>query len=194
MNIYVEITGVSPLLMHRFDEEELNSPTKNKNLTPREIAERFSYKTDKGDLYIPWECVFACITNGGKFSKLNKNKVTTLKSSLVPAGISIENKDCLLGTNNFEVDSRSAVNPSTGGRIMVHRPRLDEWKISFSLTIDPSLFSENLVRTIIDDAGSKIGLLSFRPERKGYFGKFKVTKWECNKQIESRVVASGSAS
>ena len=34
-----------------------------------------------------------------------------------------------------------------------------------------------MLRTIVDDAGSKIGLGDFRPDCKGPFGKFKVTTW-----------------
>jgi hypothetical protein len=179
MKCHIEITGVSPLLMHRFDEKNLSSPTKNKNLTPEQIADKFAYKTEEGELYVPMECMYSCLINGGKFSKLGKNKITTMRSSMVPAGINMVNKICLLGTKEFSVDSRAAVNPSTGGRVMVHRPRLEEWKLSFTLDVDTNLFPESAVRTVVDDAGIRIGLLSFRPERKGYFGKFIVTKWEC---------------
>lgn len=182
MQCSIEITGISPLLMHKFDEKELTSPSKNKNLTPKEIAERYVYKTDKGELYVPMECVYACIINGGRFSKMGKNKITTQRSSMVPAGINMVEKICLLGTKDFDVDARAAVNPSTGGRVMVYRPRLNEWKLSFTLDVDTNMFPEHAVRTIVDDAGIKCGLLSFRPERKGYFGKFKVTKWKCKKQ------------
>jgi|SRR5215813_10125722 len=181
MKCYIEIIGISPLLMHKFDENDLKSPSKNKNITPIEQAEKFAYKTEDGNLYVPMECIYACLINGGKFSKLGKNKITTLRSSLVPAGINMVDKICLLGTKEFTVDSRAAVNPSTGGRVMVHRPRLDEWKLSFSLDVDTNLFPESAVRTIVDDAGIRVGLLSFRPERKGYFGKFKVEKWKCEK-------------
>lgn len=31
---------------------------------------------------------------------------------------------------------------------------------------------------IVDDCGTRVGLLDFRPERKGPFGRFVVTKWE----------------
>jgi hypothetical protein len=180
MKIDVEIKGISPLLMNKFNPENLESKTVDKNETPREAAEKTAYIGEDRQLYILIECIFSCIICSGKFHKIGKNKVTTMKSSLIPAGISILSDVLPLNTSHFEVDSRAVVIPSTGGRIMKHRARLDEWKTNFSIEVDKTLFSEKIVRKIIDDAGQKIGLLDFRPDRKGYFGKFKVTKWECN--------------
>jgi hypothetical protein len=34
------------------------------------------------------------------------------------------------------------------------------------------------VRVIVNDAGSRVGLLDFRPEKKGPFGRFSVIKWD----------------
>lgn len=182
MLINVSIKGVTPLLMQKFCEEDLDRNGKvDRNLTPRDIATKFAYKAKTGELFLPADMIFSCLISAGQFHKLGKSKVTTMKSSLVPAGINIVQDHCMLGTHNFEIDSRSVVIPSTGGRIMQHRPRLDEWKLSFSLEVDRNIFSEKLVRDIVDDAGMKCGLGAFRPNRKGRFGKFKVTKWEVKK-------------
>lgn len=61
---------------------------------------------------------------------------------------------------------------------MCHRPRLDEWSTAFTLDVDGDMFSEKLVRLLVDDAGKKCGLGDYRPNRKGPFGKFVVTSWE----------------
>lgn len=39
------------------------------------------------------------------------------------------------------------------------------------------MFGPILVRSIVDDAGKKIGLGDFRPARKGPFGRFVVKEW-----------------
>jgi hypothetical protein len=44
--------------------------------------------------------------------------------------------------------------------------------------VDSKGMSAELVRNLIDDAGSKVGIGDFRPERKGPFGRFKVTSWK----------------
>jgi len=184
MRIKVTIKGKTPLLMCAFLESKLESGNRirDKNATPREMAETFTYRDKKGDLCIPGVCIFACIIEGGKFSKIGKSKITTQKSSLIPSGVSLEEENCSLGTKKFEVDSRSAVVPATGGRIMVHRPRLDEWQVTFTLNIDEKEFSEKDVRKFINDAGNKCGLLSYRPSHKGWFGKFDVTHWDIIKK------------
>lgn len=182
--IAVTIKGISPLLMNRFTEENeiavskgRSSSTKAKKGTPREQADPKAYRLEDGTLYIPGTNIFASIIQGGTFFKLGKSKVTTQKSSLIPAGIIMETVNCSLNTKDFEVDSRRVVIPATGGAIMAHRPRLDDWEGSFSLLVDDEMFEPDFVREIIDAAGSKVGLGDYRPQRKGPFGRFVVTKW-----------------
>jgi len=67
---------------------------------------------------------------------------------------------------------------ATKGRIVRHRPRLDQWQLKFEIEYDPTLLKETQVRKIVDDAGCRVGLLDFRPERKGPFGRFTVTNWK----------------
>jgi hypothetical protein len=46
------------------------------------------------------------------------------------------------------------------------------------MRLDDSVMSPELLREIIDAAGSRIGLGDFRPDRKGPFGKFVVVMWD----------------
>jgi hypothetical protein len=180
MKITIEITGITPLLMHRFnvDEHTTNSKIKDKNMLPRDEALKVAYIDEDGRLYYPTTNIYSCLINAGKFHKDGKVKVTTARSSLIPAGVMIEGEFIYFqeGTS-WEVDSRAVVVPSTGGRVICHRPRLDSWVLEFSLNIDTAVFSPKFIRTLVDDAGSKVGLGDFRPERKGIYGRFKVTKW-----------------
>lgn len=187
MKIGVTIEGITPLLMHRFsDEAEItttsgHSPTLRGNGkgTPREQAERTAYRdVASGDLYLPGPNIFAALVEAGKFHKLGKNKVTTQKSSLVPAGILVEELMVPLGTKDFEVDSRRVRIPSTGGCVMRHRARLDRWTAAFTIDLDESVFSPDFVRILVDDAGKKIGIGDYRPASRGPFGRFTVTRWE----------------
>lgn len=185
MKVKVTIAGLNPLLMNRFTEaaEAQVSGGHRPSIsgdkgTPREQASPKRYADEEGNLYIPGPNVFACLVAAGKFHKAGKSKVTTQKTSLIPAGVMVDDLVCPLSTNAWEVDSRSVVIPSTGGRVMCHRPRIDEWSLSFTLDIDTSMFSPKLVRMIVDDAGKKIGLGDYRPERKGPFGRFVVKGWD----------------
>lgn len=188
MKINVKISGISPILMNRFTEENevavssgVSRVNKADRGTPREQATKKAYIDADGYLYLPGQNIYASIIEAGKFHKVGKSKITTQKSSLIPAGIFINEMVCPFGTKDFEVDSRSVVVPATGGRIMAHRPRLDEWSLSFSLDVDEKMFDEKTVRLLVDDAGSKCGLGDFRPNRKGTFGRFTVIGWEVEK-------------
>jgi hypothetical protein len=185
MKIKVTIEGISPLLMNRFTEAaeiQVSGGTsvtlRGSKGTPREQAEPKRYADQAGILYIPGPNIYSAIIAAGAFHKAGKSKITTQKTSLVPAGIQVEDLICSLGTDQWEVDSRSVVIPSTGGRIMCHRPRIDSWSLTFTLDVDTSVFDPRLARALVDDAGKKIGLGDYRPARKGPFGRFVVTRWE----------------
>lgn len=188
MQIEVTIQGINPLLMNRFTEENevrVSNGTTAVHIgskgSPREQAEKKAYKDDKGNLYIPGPNIYAAIIAAGRFHKSGKEKVTTKKTSLIPAGVFMLDTVVPLNTKNFEVDSRSVVIPATGGRVMCYRPRLDNWTCVFHIEVDEEMFNEKFVRLLIDDAGKKIGLGDFRPERKGPFGRFVVKGWKANK-------------
>jgi hypothetical protein len=193
VKIHVEIEGLTPLLMNRFTEDsevKLTSGTsanyRGNRGSPREQAEPKAYMDDKGYLFVPGSVVFATLIAAGVFHKLGKSKVTTMKTSLIPAGLIVEELVCPLGTKDWEVDSRSVVIPSTGGRIMCHRPRIDKWSIKFTLDVDDTMFNPGLVRAIVDDAGKKVGFCDYRPARKGPFGRFIVKKWQIEKDKLSK--------
>lgn len=188
MKISVKIQGLTPLLMHRFSDESYNAGKQNKDLTPRELAEPYAYRLKNGELYIPIDAMMSAMKYGGKFHTVGKNKVTTNKSSLVPAGITMLDLYMKLGAKDFEVDSRPVTNNALGGaKIISHRPRIDKWETNFQMDVDDLIFkdskmgTEARVRAIVDDAGKKAGLLSFRPSCGGIFGKFIVIKWKVEK-------------
>lgn len=184
MKIKVTIEGISPLLMNRFTEAAeiavsggTSVTLRGSKGTPREQAEPKRYADDKGMLYVPGPNIFAALVAAGTFHKAGKSKITTMKTSLVPAGIQLDELVCSLDTDKWEVDSRSVVIPSTGGRIMCHRPRVDDWSLTFTLDVDTTMFDPKLVRALVDDCGKKIGLGDYRPARKGPFGRFVVKQW-----------------
>lgn len=191
MKVHVTIQGLTPLLMNRFTEANEVAVSGGTSVsfrgdkgTPRDQAAAKRYADGDGQLYVPGPNIFACLIAAGTFHKAGKSKLTTMRTSLIPAGVMVEDLVCLL-TNadgepltEWEVDSRSVVIPSTGGRIMAHRPRVDAWLTSFTLDIDDTMFTPNLIRAVVDDAGKKIGLGDYRPARKGPFGRFVVAKWQ----------------
>lgn len=191
MNIKITITGKTPLLCNRFTDEAALKATNgtspalaksgNKG-TPREQATPKLYTDEKGNPIIPQPNLFRCIIDAGKYFKLGKVKVTTVRSSVIPACISIDELYFPIKHKEpWTVDTRPVRIPATGGRILTHRPCFNDWSLSFDVELDESEMSESFFREIIDAAGKKIGLGDFRPDCKGPFGKFVVTEWKSKK-------------
>lgn len=169
----VEITGTSPLLMHRFPLEPQEALEKQ----PADVqAEVGAYRDpDTNELYIPGVCVQRALIEAAKFSK-GKGRASLVTTAA--ACFMVTPERCSLGTDTYTVDSRAVVMPATKGRIVRHRPRLDTWSITFTLEYDDVLLSATQVRKIVDDMGLRTGLLDFRPQKKGPFGRSMVTSWK----------------
>lgn len=189
MNIKVEISGESPLLLNKFTDAAMLkidggtstiSAAADKG-TPRERAIERLYLDSAGKPVIPGPNLYRAIIDAGRFHKAGKEKLTTTKSSLIPAGIWLLEMELPIVDGKWEPDVRAVVNPATGGRMVCCRPRFDRWLVKFTLDIDESMFAVSLARALVDDAGRKIGVGDFRPSRKGPFGRFKVTHWKAEK-------------
>lgn len=184
--IQIQIDGITPLLVHAFTDAAQMDATKGSRTsitsgdkgTPMEQAEAALYKDAAGNPIIPSPNMFRCIIDAGKYFKSGKSKITTQKTSLLPACLAIsELMIPIVHREAWTVDSRPVRIPSTGGRILRFRPCFNDWSLSFTLEIDTDMLSTKLAREIIDAAGKRVGLGDFRPDCKGPFGKFVVAKW-----------------
>jgi len=183
--IRTTIEGITPLLLNRFtDEAQLKATngstgTYQKHLDPADDAESRLYKDESGTIVMPQPNLLRCLIDAGKFFKAGKTKVTTLKSSLIPACVTIEEMYCeIVSRKGWTVDQRPIRNPATGGRLLRYRPMFHDWLICFTMILDTEILSTKQLREIVDGAGKRIGLGDFRPDCKGPFGKFVVTFWE----------------
>jgi hypothetical protein len=167
------IKGQSPVLMNRFPLVPIEGLAK---LTPADQAEHAAYRDEATkQLFIPGVAVQRCLTNAAKFSK---GKGRSSLQTEICACLMVNPERILLGTTNYTIDTRPVVIPATKGRILKHRPRLDNWQATFELEYDPTLLKESQLRRVVDDAGCRVGLLDFRPEKKGPFGRFAVVNWK----------------
>lgn len=184
-NVDVTIEGTTPLLCNRFTDaaqQAASSGTRASAVgekgTPREQAEQKLYLGQDGKFVIPQPNVMRCLIDAGTFFKSGKSKVTTQKTSLLPACVDIRCVEIpIIHRDPWEVDTRAVRIPSTGGRILAHRPCFHDWRLDFSVDLDTEIMTVKLLREIFDAAGKRIGLGDFRPACKGPFGKFVVTSW-----------------
>lgn len=196
--ISVTIEGTTPLICNRFTDAAQMAATNGTRAsaigergTPREQAEVKLYRgADDKTLVIPQPNIFRAIIDAGTFFKAGKSKVTTQKSSLIPACVMIEELEIpITHKQPWEVDTRAVCIPSTGGRILAHRPKFNDWRLTFTIDVDVEMMSTKLMREIMDAAGKRIGLGDYRPARKGPFGKFVVVSWEVEAESAGRKAA-----
>ena len=187
--IKITVEGLTPLICNRFTDEAAMKATSGNKIglvgdkgTPKEIAESKLYTDSKGKEIVPGPNLFRCLIDAGKFFKAGKSKVTTIKTSLLPACVELVELELPITTKEgWQVDTRPVRIPSTGGRILAHRPMFHDWKLSFTCVVDSELMAIKLFRDIVDAAGRRIGLGDFRPDCKGPYGKFVVTSWKESK-------------
>jgi hypothetical protein len=166
------IRGRSALLMHAYPMVPIEALEKK---PIREQAEHAAYRDpDTQDLYVPGVALQRSLVGAATYSK-GKGRASLQKQ--VAACVLVSPERLSLGKKEFAIDSRPVVIPATKGRVMRHRPRLDEWEVTFTVEFDDTLLTEDQLRRVVDDAGSRVGLLDFRPERKGPYGRFMVTSW-----------------
>lgn len=195
--IDAEIVGERPFLMMAVDAMELlnasNTATRKRDkmekTIPRDVARKHLYMEEKtNNLYFPSTGVQRLLREAGSSVKLKgERKAVKWK---VPAAVLpmddvmyLRNPETkkIIQDPHWEVDIRTAVNNKVAARIVVCRPRIDAWMMRFQLRINHNVLGDSIVHQLLQDGGEQIGLGSFRPEKGGTFGLFRVTSWQESK-------------
>jgi hypothetical protein len=188
--VNVTITGINPLLIHRFVEQDQQQSSSRKvkietsndtRLTALSVANR----RPDGTHYISSFALVNAMCSAGSNYKMKGSRKSV--KFIVPSAVRIQTTDCTTtilvkgepATDvSFEVDARPVTIPATKGRIMRYRPRYENWSMKFELGILDDLVDVPLAHQLLTDAGIQIGIGDFRPEKRGPFGTFRVTSWE----------------
>ena len=147
-----------------------------KEETPKEIAKLKLYENE-GKLYQPSTHIKGALVEAGKDQKVvGKGKSTY--SKIVGYAVEIEPYEIIHKKQDWSVHSVLAVNPSTRGRNLLHRPILKEWELDFEVVFDENQIPASILKEIFDRAGRFAGIGDWRPNKKGTFGKFQVISWK----------------
>ena len=186
MEINIAIQGRTPLICNRFTDQRAEDSTSGvrgssaaaERQTPFDVAQSKLYIVD-GKPAIPQPNLLSCLVGGGSFHKSGKKQITTQKASMLYACVDIEGVALeIIHKQPWKVDTRPVRIPSTGGRILAHRPMFDDWRLEFTVQLDTMILSQSIFRLIVDDAGSRVGLGDYRPSSKGPYGRFHVVRWD----------------
>jgi len=181
-NISCEITGIAPLLQHRFAEEKNGankSRAKKKVYDPEEEAETALFRGKDGNIYHPSEHIFGAMVKSAVYFKFEGKK--TYKD-IIKRGVIVEPFEIPLMDEKGEVykgwdeiDTRRVVIQRSA--ITRWRPLFHEgWKLKFNISIiDDENLAPSTLKEILERAGT-IGIGDYRPR----FGRFQVTSFKEN--------------
>jgi hypothetical protein len=190
MNYKIKVVGVTPYMQHRMDDAKLESWEKERGAiierdhladNKQKLAAYHSYIDSDGNYYIPSEHFKQSFVKGGGFVKGKVGNATKSMKNIVAAMWRIKEEKIFLGRMFDTVDSRSAVNKNVKARVMVHRPKWNEWEAEFTLLIDEDYnnrLTKETVEKIISYAGRYLGIGSYRPEHTGEYGRFNLVSCE----------------
>ena len=120
--IKVELTGISPLLMHSAEGMLIDKSIKKnpaKQYDKKVEAEKVVYRNKKTKkLFIPSRCMKACIINASAWFKFGKKSA----KPIIAGCVFIEPFELDLGTTKYEIDLRPVV--VMRARIIRARPNL----------------------------------------------------------------------
>jgi len=176
----VTIQGISPLLMNRPSAMigEKSKDVKRETMTIKEQAELKIYEID-GKLYQPATHLQGTLVEAGKHKKmLGRGSARANYSKVCGYAVTIEPFEIIHKKQKWEVFSILAVNPTTKGRNLLHRPMLKEWELDFEVVFDENSIEPPVMKELFDIAGKIVGIGDWRPAKKGRFGKFQVTSWK----------------
>jgi hypothetical protein len=184
--VTVEIRGTSPLLIHRFTEQnEVEKATRRVIVDsvkdPREEAKKVAYIADDGTFYFSASAIPNAMSTAGSNHKMKGSRKSL--RFIVPSAVRITSDTITIlngagPAKDFEVDGRPVTIPATKGRVMRYRPRFNEWGAVFDLVINDNLLSLDTAHQLLNEAGEQVGIGDFRPEKRGPFGCFRVTRFE----------------
>jgi len=179
--IDVTIKGMSPLLMNSpksMIDNAMNSDMKQstKKMDFVAEAEKLAYKTKKGQLYVPAEAIKGSLIGAASWKKIGK---FTAKP-IIAGGVFIPEPELVLKNKTYELDYRTVVIQKS--RVVKARPMIKDWELSFEIVYNENLINDPaIIKELLIEAGQRVGILDFRPQKMGSFGMFNVKKFTVKK-------------
>lgn len=175
----VQIEGVAPLLMHSPEMLKEQKQGRDSGTPDPEVeAQKALYKDGEGNIVVPSRAIEGAMREAAKDFRVSGKGGKKSYKEYITAGVLVEPANIPLqvdGANpsdSWRIDLQPVVVQRS--RIMRARPRFDQWKLEFKLTLLDPLLDPSIVQEILEAAGKYKGLLDYRPK----FGRFRVLCFE----------------
>lgn len=175
--VTVKIEGISPILLHSSIGMVRMSAKKKTIPTPEEEAKKGCYfLPDEKTLGFPTVNFVQSILKVGRSVKVGKKYVGPyLAGCVVPA-----EEMASFNTKEYDIDTRRVVVQRQG--ILRSRAKLPSWALTFQLAVDEKNlldgFGVDDLPGIISEAGTRVGIGDYRPEKGGPYGRFKLVSFQ----------------
>ena len=186
MQVYnVKLKGTTPYMQHRMDDASLDEWEKKRGkiIERKDVNDEdetralFHMHTNKdGKPFVPADHIRGSLINAGAFMKAKVGNSRKSMKNIVAAMFFVNPEEVELPADEWVVDKRSAVNRNVKGRVIVVRPKWENWEVDFDLWIDDDTITLETVQELLNYAGKYVGIGSFRPQNNGSFGRFTVSK------------------
>lgn len=180
--LHFKINGLSALLMHSpasmqpKTAEQLKA--RGQVFDPGEEAAKSRYLLPDGNLYIPAIAVRNSLLNGSKGYTVAPRRAArpVLAAAIIIADEAfplLDGNGNPKGGDDYTIDSRRAVVQRQG--IIRSRAKIElPWQLECAFSFNSELIPINIVEQALRNAGQVVGLLDYRPEKSGWFGRFEV--------------------
>lgn len=185
--LIVPIKGLTPLIMHKFDEkakrmllEAQQGKKKVKEIRdPEDDYQRCFYRMDMGDgsdhYGFPVVAFKAATVSAARFMSGKNMTMTGMKQALFFKG-AITPADSnelveIVGEPRMREDMVRLGGPSRSADVR-YRPEFPEWSATLEVTYVEALIDCDTVVTLIDAAGQYVGVGEWRPQKDGTFGTY----------------------
>jgi hypothetical protein len=191
----ITIQGISPLMVHNFDEKSARQMSEaylnkaNKKATNNDTKVRTAQEDFEAALYYMPGHTKRSPKYGIPAAGIKKAAVTAAMRFVQGVkGTHVKGAFFVVEEGNGLVPIKSKKGPVPDERIvrvgnfgnkkpaLRTRPRFDDWECTFTVQYRADLISAEQLLNLFENAGFSVGLCEYRPENDGNLGMFKVKR------------------
>jgi hypothetical protein len=180
MKIYeAELEGVSPLSFSKYYSVPSLDKESHGDYEKRTWRERAHYDEKTEEVFIPPMAIKHVLVGAARYTGLQiPGKGKKQYRKYVESGVMVTDP-IMLGVKKNELLPDEQYVPSDGqpgGSKRVHKtfPKLNKWSGKVRILVLDETVTKSVLQYFLEQAGAYIGLLRFRPEKNGYYGRFQV--------------------
>jgi hypothetical protein len=182
----VTLRSLTPITFGKFHQTPKNPKELHEDFESRTWREKTHYDPKTQEVFIPGIMIANCIREAAKYlSKQIPGKGKATYTKHFDAGIFIKDR-ISLGKKKDELTEYAAVHvPSDGQRggtkrVVRYFPKFDSWQGIVEIVIGDDIITPDVMEEVINNAGSLIGMGTWRPRSRGDNGRFELIemKWD----------------